>query len=173
MPHRWIFYLKFSICSFSPTRPLWAELVLESPFPSGCVSAPSGAVFSEALRSHHQFQASHWSIVLLWYNLVHIIFFGRMVLSGKHKYILVQMGTFCYCVPLWHLHSQKVVNKCPNKFPLYLIRPRFWLDSCGVSTDDIETADGKLSASSYRHSPKSSIPVTLPKLRTDSNKSKT
>ena len=40
---------------FSPTRPLWAELVIESPCPcvclSVCVSAPSCAVFSEA---------SHW-----------------------------------------------------------------------------------------------------------------
>ena len=32
------------ICS--PTRPLWAELVIELPCPSGCVSAPSGAVFN-------------------------------------------------------------------------------------------------------------------------------
>ena len=41
---------------FSPTRPLWAELVIESPCPSVCVSvclsAPLGAVF---------FEASHWS----------------------------------------------------------------------------------------------------------------
>ena len=41
--------------AFSPTRPHWAELVIESPCPSVdmcvCVSAPSGAVF---------FEASHW-----------------------------------------------------------------------------------------------------------------
>ena len=44
-----------SILHFSPTRPHWAELVIESPCPSVCVcvclSAPSGAVF---------FEASHW-----------------------------------------------------------------------------------------------------------------
>ena len=36
---------------FSPTRPLWAELVIESPCPCVCLCAPSGAVF---------FEASHW-----------------------------------------------------------------------------------------------------------------
>ena len=36
---------------FSPTWPHWAELVIESPCPSVCLCAPSGAVFSEA---------SHW-----------------------------------------------------------------------------------------------------------------
>ena len=35
-----------------------------------------------------------------------------------------------------------------------------------------ETADGKLSLSSDRHSPKSSMPVTLLKLWTDSDKNK-
>ena len=36
---------------FSPTRPHWAELVIESPCPWRCLSAPSSAVF---------FEASHW-----------------------------------------------------------------------------------------------------------------
>ncbi len=36
---------------FLPTWPLWAELVLELPCPSVCLSAPSCAVF---------FKASHW-----------------------------------------------------------------------------------------------------------------
>ena len=34
--------------SLSPTLPLWAQLVIESPCPSVCLFAPSGAVFSEA-----------------------------------------------------------------------------------------------------------------------------
>ena len=37
--------------AFSPTRPHWAELVIESPCPCVEMSAPSGAVF---------FDASHW-----------------------------------------------------------------------------------------------------------------
>ena len=39
-------------------------------------------------------------------------------------------------------------------------------DLCGVSTGDTYSLDGKLSASSNRHSPKSSLPVTLLKLGT-------
>ena len=37
---------------FSPTRPLWAELVIYPPCSSVCPCAPSDAVF---------FEASHWS----------------------------------------------------------------------------------------------------------------
>ena len=51
---------------FSPTRPHWAELVIESPCPCVwmCVCAIRCSVFrglSLALRSHDQFQASHRS----------------------------------------------------------------------------------------------------------------
>ena len=57
----WVFY------GFSPTRPHWAELVIESPCPSVCLSVCAcvcavGCSFflglSLALRSHDQFQAS-------------------------------------------------------------------------------------------------------------------
>ena len=50
----------------SPTFPNWAELVIKLPCPSVCVSVCAiGCNFccglSLALRSHDQFQASHWS----------------------------------------------------------------------------------------------------------------
>ena len=52
---------------FSPTRPHWAELVIESPCPSVCLCVCAiGCSFfrclSLALRSQDQFQASHWSL---------------------------------------------------------------------------------------------------------------
>ena len=40
-----------SYVKFLPTRPLWAELVIELPCPSVCLCAPSDAVL---------FEASHW-----------------------------------------------------------------------------------------------------------------
>ena len=55
-----------TIALFSPTRPHWAELVIESPCPDVCLSVFAiGYSFfpglSLALRSHNQFQASHWA----------------------------------------------------------------------------------------------------------------
>ena len=54
------------IFRFSQTRPHWAELVIELPCPCVClfVCAIGCSFFrglSLALRSHDQFQASHWS----------------------------------------------------------------------------------------------------------------
>ena len=42
---------KILLCLFSPTRPLWAELVCKSPCPGPWCLSPSHAIF---------FQASHW-----------------------------------------------------------------------------------------------------------------
>ena len=43
--------LTMSVSLFSPTRPHWAELVIESACPSVCLFAPASAAF---------FEASHW-----------------------------------------------------------------------------------------------------------------
>ena len=46
----------------SPTRPHWAELVIESPCPYVCAIKCSFFLgISLALRSHDQIPASHWS----------------------------------------------------------------------------------------------------------------
>ena len=50
-----------------------------------------------------------------------------------------------------HLHSHKVDTKCPDKLPLYLIRPRYSQGDSGVCTDVRYPADSKLSESINRH----------------------
>ena len=50
-----------------------------------------------------------------------------------------------------HLHTHKNDSKCPDKLPLYLIRPRYSQGGCGVCTDVRYTTDSKLSESINRH----------------------
>ena len=46
-----------------------------------------------------------------------------------------------------NLHSHKVDTKCPDKLPLYLIRPRYSQGGCGACTVVRYPADSKLSES--------------------------